>query len=395
MNVGIPTEDLKKLLLACTFNVQFLFNKQIYRQKDGVAMGSPLGPLLADVFMSKLENKILQQTIASFAVYKRYVDDILCVCADDVNLNDTLSVFNNAHPNIRFTYEKEEGEQISFLDVHLSKREDGSLQRSVHRKSTWNGQYIHFESFVPLKQKQSLIRCLTNRATRICTTDTLTSELQTLEEIFIQNGYPPRFVKKNMSSAMNKQENPTAEKKKVYISLPFKGDTITEIVTRRLKTAVDTAYPAAQLCISFRGSTAICTNLKDILPRSTTSFCVYSFACSCGASYIGRTTRRLSERIKEHVPEHLYTRLNKTSASAIALHLNESKHKVNQQKAFRIVHRIRASNSKLIKTRLLNIAEAICIRLRNPDLCAQKRFVRSINLPWPVPSHTVSSHSQS
>ena len=76
LDIGIPTEDLKKLLLACTLNVQFLFNHQIYRQKDGVAMGSPLGPLLADVFMGKLENEPLCQTITKFATYKRYVDDI-------------------------------------------------------------------------------------------------------------------------------------------------------------------------------------------------------------------------------------------------------------------------------------------------------------------------------
>ena len=161
LDVGVPTEDLKKLLLACTFNVQFLVNQQIYRQKDGVAMGSPLGPLLADVFMEKLENETLGQTIAKFTAYKRYVDDILSLCTTELNLDDTLSAFNSAHPNIRITYEKEEEGQISFLDVRLIKREDGSIQRSVYRKGTWNGQYIHFESFAPMKQKRNLIRCLT------------------------------------------------------------------------------------------------------------------------------------------------------------------------------------------------------------------------------------------
>ena len=184
------------------------------------------------------------------------------------------------------------------------------------------------------------------------------------------------------------------KRKKVYISLSFKGDTITEIVTRRLKTAIESAYPAAQLCISFRGNAVIRTKLKDTLPRLTTSYCVYSFECSCGASYIGRTTRRLSERIREHQPDRLPKGLDKTSASAIGLHLAESNHQVDQQSAFKIVHRIRASQPKLIKARLLSIAEAMCIRLRNPDLCAQKRFVRTITLPWPVPSH-LCPHPQS
>ncbi|CAH8547885.1 unnamed protein product [Heterobilharzia americana] len=50
LDVGLPTSCLKELLLRCTFNVQFSFNNQIYRQKDGIVMGSPLGPLLADFF---------------------------------------------------------------------------------------------------------------------------------------------------------------------------------------------------------------------------------------------------------------------------------------------------------------------------------------------------------
>ena len=186
---------------------------------------------------------------------------------------------------------------------------------------------------------------------------------------------------------INKSENPTVEKKKVYLSLSFKGDAITELVARRLKKAVETAYPAAQLCINFRGNTAICTNLKNSLLRFTTSFCVYSFECSCEALYVGCTTRRPSERIKEHQSERLYAGMDRISASAIGLQLAESKHHANQQDAFRIVHRLCASHSKLLKTKLLNITEAICIRLRNPNLCAQKtlRPIRSASMPCPKP----------
>ena len=385
LDIGIPSDDLKELLLACTYNVQFLFNNHIYRQKDGVAMGSPLGPLLADVFMSKLENTQLRETIDELNFYKRYVDDILCISSRDANLDAVLAVFNNCHPNINFTCENEVNGQISFLDVNICQRQDGSVQRKVHRKNTWNDQYIHFESFVPMKQKRNLIRCLTNRALKICSTDTLQKELEYIEQIFVNNGYPARFVKRNIDSVTQTPKPATADKKRVYISLPFKGDAIAEVITRRLKSAIEATYPAAQLCVSFRSNPVLRTQLKDILPCFTTSYCVYSFECSCGASYIGRTSRRLSERIREHIPTNLSRCLNNTSVSSIAMHLAESNHQVNQREAFKIVQRIRPSQSKFVKLRLLSIAEAICIRLRNPDLCAQKRFVRSITLPWPNP----------
>ena len=49
----------KNLLLLCTKNVHFTFNEEVYKQTDGVAMGWPLGPPLADIFMIELENNIV------------------------------------------------------------------------------------------------------------------------------------------------------------------------------------------------------------------------------------------------------------------------------------------------------------------------------------------------
>nr|CAH8870044.1 unnamed protein product [Trichobilharzia regenti] len=103
VNIGIPTDYLKELLLRCTLNVQFSFNNEIYRQKDGIAMGSPLGPLLADFFMSKLENTCLKNMIDNIELYKRYVDDTFIICNNEDNLEDILKFFNNCHPAIQFT----------------------------------------------------------------------------------------------------------------------------------------------------------------------------------------------------------------------------------------------------------------------------------------------------
>ena len=55
----LTKNELKKLLTLCTKNVHFTQNNEIYVQNDGVAMGSPLGPILANVFMIKLENTLV------------------------------------------------------------------------------------------------------------------------------------------------------------------------------------------------------------------------------------------------------------------------------------------------------------------------------------------------
>ena len=52
IQTNIPKRLLKESLYLCTKQLQFTFNNNIYIQCDGVAMGYPLGPLLANIFMT-------------------------------------------------------------------------------------------------------------------------------------------------------------------------------------------------------------------------------------------------------------------------------------------------------------------------------------------------------
>ena len=296
-----------------------------------------------------------------------------------------LGDLNSAHGNIRFSYESESNNQLPFLDVRITRLVDGTQEREVFRKPTWTSQYTHFSSFVPLYQKRNLIRCLVRRSMIICTPNTIQAELCFLRRIFLQNGYPERLIDKTFSSVKFESRPPSVSKKQVYMSLPFKGDHLTEVISRRLQKTVDTTFKAAKLCMHFNSKPLIRSQLKDKMPSSTTSFCVYSFVCSCGASYIGRTTRRLSDRIREHHPAWLNKGLNrKTTSSAILCHLVDSNHTVNINDSFSIIYRIPNYRSRMTRFRLLSTAEAVSIRLHNPELCSQKMFVRALHLPWPM-----------
>uniref|UniRef100_A0AA85J392 Reverse transcriptase domain-containing protein n=1 Tax=Trichobilharzia regenti TaxID=157069 RepID=A0AA85J392_TRIRE len=79
IDIGIPVSSLKELLLRCTMNVHFIFNNLYYRQIDGIAMGSPLGPILADFFLAKIENGPLKKVIEKADSYFRYVDDTFII----------------------------------------------------------------------------------------------------------------------------------------------------------------------------------------------------------------------------------------------------------------------------------------------------------------------------
>ena len=148
--------------------------------------------------MAKLENDKLKPAIESLAFYTRYVDDIFCLANEGQQPEQILAQFNSSHQSLRFTLEKETNNQLAFLDVNLTRTVDGTAQQSVHRKKTHSGQYINFNNFVPMRYKRNLIKNLTARARKICSEDTLGAELQHLKDIFRENGYPERFIERNM-----------------------------------------------------------------------------------------------------------------------------------------------------------------------------------------------------
>ena len=64
---------LRTSLLKATRDVQFSFNNMMYRQIDGVAMGSPLGPVLANIFLGYCESRIPDELLPE--IYRRFADD--------------------------------------------------------------------------------------------------------------------------------------------------------------------------------------------------------------------------------------------------------------------------------------------------------------------------------
>ena len=146
---NIPEDKLRQLLLLCTKNVQFTFNGQIYRQVDGVAMGSPLDPILSDIFLSSPENK-LDNVIQTTHLYVRYLDDTFLLCR---NQNQTKHLLQFSSPKYSITMEEEHFYRLSFLDVSILGK-DSKFIRSIHHKDTWMGQYIPFASFNRFNSKK-------------------------------------------------------------------------------------------------------------------------------------------------------------------------------------------------------------------------------------------------
>ena len=69
---------MRELLTLATYELFFIFDQVMYRQTDGVAMGSPLGLILVNAFLCHLEKQWFSECPPDILpkVFKRYFDDI-------------------------------------------------------------------------------------------------------------------------------------------------------------------------------------------------------------------------------------------------------------------------------------------------------------------------------
>ena len=81
---------MKEMLLLCAKDVHFLFEDEIYQETDGVAMGSPFGPILPGIFVVELETTIVPTLDNLLRKWKRYVDDTYCIVKTD-SVNEILN----------------------------------------------------------------------------------------------------------------------------------------------------------------------------------------------------------------------------------------------------------------------------------------------------------------
>ena len=102
-------------------------------------MGSPLGPVSADIFMAKLENSGVSDCIKKTHLYVRYFDDTFVVCNKTLSNRQILNSFNNCHLSMKFTKEEEQNESLPFLDALVIRNINGKSTTRLYRKPTWNG----------------------------------------------------------------------------------------------------------------------------------------------------------------------------------------------------------------------------------------------------------------
>ncbi len=385
-----PEEVFVELMESATRSVEFSFNNEMYRQRDGVAMGSPLGPALANIFVGFYEGQLFGST-SKPPVYFRYVDDTFAIFKKESDCNVFLQKLNALHPSLKFTFEKEQNNSLPFLDVFVENTATGFLT-SIYRKPTFSGLYTRWDSFSPKQRKINLINTLVHRALMICSKSRLDSELDKIRSILIENGYPEDvisdcFRKKIASFSADKKYGP--QKCPVYLKMPWIGNVSLRFESQ-IKKAITKCFAAANPRLVFGTRKVLPSIQKDCVPTTQKSLVIYEFSCRCDARYVGRTSQRLGDRIKQHVPTNIRLhnfrqreqppRGSKQQPSlkhdsAIGQHLldNPICAENYSEDFFRIIGKARSLFH-------LGVLESVYIKTKRPVLCRQKEFVFSLGL---------------
>ena len=206
-NCKLDRSNFHKLLTFPGRENYFLSNGKLYNQVDGVAMGSPLGPSLANIFMSFLEEIYLNDCPSHFKpiLYRRYVDHTFCLFRNSKDIDLFLNYINKAHPNIKSTVEVENCQSFPFLDVRVSKTASG-FSTSLFRKKTFTGLFSDFSSPTPKWYKITLIKALVFRTFHICSSyENFHIEIVKIKSILLNNCFPRPLVDSVIRSFLNKE----------------------------------------------------------------------------------------------------------------------------------------------------------------------------------------------
>ena len=146
----------------------------------------------------------------------------------------------------------------------------------------------------------------------ICSKTKLDSELDTTKQNLIDNGYPEDVL---VSCIKDKPANISSEKQfgpekcPVYLKLPWIGN-VSSRFENQINKAITSCFYAVKPRAAYNTRVMLPSAKKDSIPTIQKSCVVYEFSCRCEARYIGHTTQRLADRLKQYVSTSIRTKNN-------------------------------------------------------------------------------------
>ncbi len=193
---------LREMLLLLLKDNTFEFAGRYFKQIKGAAMGTPVAPTLANLFMGKLEATALNSWTGTQPIlWLRYIDDVLLLLQDSEDtLTDLVAHLNSQMASIKFTFTCSNN-SIDFLDITLYKGprylQEGRLDIRPYSKKIDPHAYLHYSSAHHRAVTAGMVKEEVIRTLRRCSSpETFATAIQLeLEKWFSNRGYPKKLLK--------------------------------------------------------------------------------------------------------------------------------------------------------------------------------------------------------
>ena len=296
----VSKDTFKKLLRMSTCDVIMLTHDGYYRQIDGLAMGSPPAPPLANGWLYTYDPTIRDNA----KLYSRYMDDIFRTIAKS-RINVKLDEINRLHPSLKFTIEMEKEGKLPFLDMKII-RSNGKLSSTWYCKPTDTGLIMNYHAVAPMQYKRSVVSGFVYRIHNACSSwQYFHSSLVVAKRILDNNQYPSNFyepiIRDSLERIIHREiadstSDDEEEETKHLVFLQYRGKPCEDYVKslRRLGAP-------CKIVLTLRKLKTVLPSLKVDVEKRLKSRVVYNLSCSrCQARYVGQTDRHLLTRFKEH-----------------------------------------------------------------------------------------------
>ncbi|XP_023228566.1 uncharacterized protein LOC111628940 [Centruroides sculpturatus] len=255
----------------------YVINGRYYRQRDGISIGSVIGPKLAEIVMINID-KILSR-LGGIVFLARYVDDIFIIYNSKITSSEKiLKKANEINEYIKFTYENEIFDKLNYLDITIVRFKDHLVYNKYEKPCNAN-KVINFKSYCPISQKRNIylmeISKIFSRTNRINKRD---EEIKKVNRKYLLNDYPGRLLKNWYDKYL---ESRFQVKKKQEINTLF------GLICGLIWTYKD----------------------KELLEEGV----IYRLQCTCGIPnyYVGETKTKLKVRMWEHLAAVVLNSLHK------------------------------------------------------------------------------------
>ena len=352
-----PSTDtmLRLAELVLTLNC-FTFSGETFKQINGVAMGTKMGPNYANLFVGYVEEQIFNQFDGPKPeLFGRYIDDCLgATSCTKEELERFIGFVNSFHPALKFTWEISET-SVTFLDINISVQ-DNKLATSVHYKPTDSHSYLLYSSSHPSHVKDSIPYSQFLRLRRLCSEDSdFNSKCDEMSNFFSERGYPDSILSKALNRVQNVNRESALEpsasdnEERIPFTLTFHPNNLAarNVVLRNFKilqsdpetapifpnpplvsfkrdrnlrnSLVRSSLPSNLEPGTFNCSRKVCNTCPFINSKThirgpngsyqvndhfdcTTSNIIYCITCTlCNKLYIGESGHKLGDRFREHL----------------------------------------------------------------------------------------------